>query len=98
MKNKVKFLLDANVFIEAYRRYYSFDIAPSFWELLEKFAESGKIISIDRIGNELKKGNNDDPLRNWAITNFDQWFMSTDDQNVFSAYRIIIEWVKASAI
>lgn len=94
MKNKVKFLLDTNVFIEAYRRYYSFDIAPSFWELLEKFAESGKIISIDRIGNELKKGNNDDPLRNWAITNFDQWFMSTDDQNVFSAYRIIIEWVQ----
>lgn len=41
-ENKVKFLLDANVFIEAYRRYYSFDIAPSFWELLEKFAKNEK--------------------------------------------------------
>ena len=24
-------LLDANVFIEAAKRYYAFDLAPSFW-------------------------------------------------------------------
>jgi hypothetical protein len=29
-----KYLLDSNVFIEAYRRYYSFDICPGFWDCL----------------------------------------------------------------
>lgn len=30
----MKYCLDANVFIEAHRRYYSFDIALPFWEAL----------------------------------------------------------------
>lgn len=29
-----KFVLDVNVFMEAHQRYYSFDIVPSFWDLL----------------------------------------------------------------
>ena len=29
------YLLDTNVFIEAKNRYYSFDLAPGFWEWLE---------------------------------------------------------------
>ena len=28
------YLLDANVFIEAAKGYYAFDIAPRFWEAL----------------------------------------------------------------
>jgi len=28
------YVLDANVFIEAARRYYAFDIAPKFWDTL----------------------------------------------------------------
>lgn len=32
-----KYILDANVFIEAHRRYYSFDIAPSFWNFHKYF-------------------------------------------------------------
>jgi hypothetical protein len=28
------FVLDANVFIEAHRRYYAFDIAPLFWTMV----------------------------------------------------------------
>ena len=28
------YLLDANVFMEAHRRYYAFDLCPGFWECL----------------------------------------------------------------
>lgn len=28
------YLLDANVLMEAARRYYAFDIAPGFWQAL----------------------------------------------------------------
>ena len=43
------YVLDANVFIEAARRYYAFDLAPKFWESLVLHAADGRIQSIDRI-------------------------------------------------
>jgi len=36
-----EYVLDANVFIEAARRYYAFDIAPPFWESLVQHAANG---------------------------------------------------------
>jgi len=50
------FLLDANIFIEAHRRYYAFDIAPPFWMALINHAKNGRLLSIDRVEIELKRG------------------------------------------
>jgi len=36
------FLLDANVFIEAHRRYYSFDICPGGGWLVDLFRKSAR--------------------------------------------------------
>ena len=41
MSSKTVFLLDTNVLVEAYKRYYSFDIAPSFWAATKLSAEAG---------------------------------------------------------
>lgn len=30
-----KYLLDSNVFLQAYLVYYGFDIAPGYWDWLE---------------------------------------------------------------
>lgn len=46
------YLLDTNVFIEAARRYYSFDIAPAFWTALLYYAEKGNLHSIDKVKDE----------------------------------------------
>ncbi|WP_449355241.1 DUF4411 family protein [Virgibacillus natechei] len=97
MNTNSKFLLDANVFIEAYQRYYAFDIAPSFWRILNQLAEDGKVISIDRIKQELMKGDEEDPLCLWARSEFESWFMSTDDSRVFVSYTEIINWVQGQA-
>lgn len=68
MDREETYLLDANVFIEAARRYYAFDIAPPFWEALLEFAEKGKLISIDRVKNELLRGK--DELSTWVKRSF----------------------------
>ena len=43
------YLLDTNVFIEAAKHYYAFDLVGSFWkELVSKAEEEGCIESIDQ--------------------------------------------------
>jgi hypothetical protein len=85
------YLLDANVFIEASLRYYAFDIAPPFWENLIRYANDGLVQSIDMIKLEIDKGKG--PLANWLNNEFDFAFMSTDDNDVISAYSDIMNWV-----
>lgn len=50
-----KYALDANVFIDAARRYYAFDLAPGFWSGLVAHARTGEIRSIDRVRQELDR-------------------------------------------
>lgn len=86
----VRYVLDANVFIEARRRYYAFDIAPSFWQALIQQARNSLVLSIDRVKMEIDKGKDD--LTNWANSDFHSWFSSTGDSDVIDAYTKIIQW------
>lgn len=85
------FLLDANVFMEASRRYYAFDLAPKFWNSLVVHAGEKRIESIDRIKLELDRGK--DNLATWANGHFHSAFASTDDVDVVESYRKIMVWV-----
>jgi len=93
------YVLDANVFITAHRTYYSFDIAPGFWKALLKYAESGNIISIDKVENELYKGHDPknskmpDKLAIWAKEKFKPYFKSTATEDVIKEYKEIVQWV-----
>jgi predicted nucleic acid-binding protein len=89
---KMIFVVDANIFIDAYKRYYSFDIAPSFWSAVRKKAEAGQVVSIDHIFNEINRFGNEDELKIWANDEFSEWFTSTDSEDVFKAYREVIGW------
>ncbi|MGI6362191.1 MAG: DUF4411 family protein [Bacillota bacterium] len=62
------YLLDANVFITAFKSYYAFDIAPGFWNSLIRLAQAGRVKSIDRVYNEL--GRVEDELFAWARSSF----------------------------
>lgn len=86
------YLLDANVFIEAARRYYAFDVVPSFWNVLIKLAKEGKVESIDRVKEELLRGK--DNLADWIRKHFSEAFASTDNEQVIDCYREIISWAK----
>ncbi|MEI6315652.1 MAG: DUF4411 family protein [Syntrophus sp. (in: bacteria)] len=86
------FLLDANVFIEAAKRYYAFDIAPGYWNALIKHATNGHVRSIDKIKVEIDRVN--DELKTWVGRNYHQWFESTRQQDVIDAYAIVMVWAQ----
>lgn len=80
------------MFIEAARRYYAFDLVPAFWQALADHAATGQVRSIDRVKQELLRGN--DELAEWARTEFQNWFASTAQHDVIEAYREIMIWVQ----
>ena len=87
------YVLDANVFIEAARRYYAFDLAPVFWESILQNASNGQIYSIDRVKEELERGN--DELATWAKGDISDAFASTDQEDIISSYTTVMGWVYA---
>lgn len=90
--NNYIYVLDANVFIEASRRYYAFDIVPVFWNTLIRFSADRRISSIDRVQHELGRGN--DTLANWSEQEFNNAFLSTDEESIIESYETIINWVQ----
>jgi hypothetical protein len=85
----VGYCLDASVYIQAYRTYYAFDLAPGFWRSLKEHAERGVIISPIAVYVELAKGN--DELAKWAKENKEVVF-SEPDQRVVEALRQIVDF------
>lgn len=92
------YVLDANVFIGAYRGYYSFEVAPSFWDALVKLADDSKICSIDRIQQEIITSKDDpDQLQEWTSENFRDYFERTDALDVLQIYAEIQQWANNSS-
>ena len=86
----IRFVLDANVFIHAHRIYYAFDLVPCFWRVLVELAKKGLVASIDRVKDELLKGK--DALEEWAISEFDQRFLTTTTPEVVDSFGQLMEW------
>ena len=92
------YVLDSNVFIEAARRYYAFDLGTKFWDILLEHAGGNTIESIDRVREELNKGKGkeeqEDELARWANGSFSHAFCSTDEEDVIESYGKIMTWVQ----
>lgn len=69
----MRYLLDANVFISAKNLHYGFDFCPAFWDWLIRANSQGRVFSIERVGQELKAGN--DQLAEWAGKRGDGFFL-----------------------
>ena len=85
------FCLDANSFIEPYRRFYAFDIAPDFWNWLISKAYEGKVCSTMAVYIELKQ--KEDKLYEWASAHKNILFKEPD-QRVYRVYESIANYVK----
>jgi hypothetical protein len=87
------YLVDSDVFIQAARFYYAFDLAPSFWASLRQYAVDRRIQSIDRVKVELERGK--DELQQWVKRGgFDHGFATTETSEVVVKYREVIQWVQ----
>jgi hypothetical protein len=87
--------LDANVFIEAAKRYYAFDIVPAFWQKIEELAGQGRVCSVDRVRDELMRGK--DQLARWAKNDVAGVFLPTSASEVIAQYRAVMAWVNPLA-
>lgn len=85
------FLVDTNILVEAYRRYYAFDLVPSFWEFLDRNFGTGSLVSIKPVLDELKEGN--DALTEWA-KNRSRFFRDIADGATIQAMGEIADWVR----
>lgn len=92
MADKEKYILDANVFIEAKRRYYAFNLCPGFWDSLLHHNSMGNLESIDYVKKELLEGKDD--LATWS-KKIPSLFASTDNKFVLTDYGAIIQWTQS---
>lgn len=51
-----KFLIDSNSFMTSYRQYYAFDLVPTYWKELAKRLDTGRMILLDMVKDEIDKG------------------------------------------
>ena len=58
-----KYCLDANILIEAWQKYYSPNICPSYWDVLNTFGEQDKIFLPEQVYDEIVR--TDDDLSSW---------------------------------
>lgn len=84
------YLLDANVFMQAKNLHYGFDFCPAFWDWLIREHSTGKVISIEMVGDELTAGT--DALADWAAERGRTFFVPPDPP-VEPALRQVSAWV-----
>lgn len=88
----MKYLMDANTYIEAKNKYYGMDFCPGYWDwLIDQFA-MGNVASIDFVGKELEKGN--DKLREWCRSHRDH-FIESNDLDTQAEYYEVVNFVMA---
>jgi hypothetical protein len=82
MSSQTLYLLDANVLITAAREFYNFDFGNNFWDFLVRKAKDNIIKSIDKVYDEIMRGN--DRLKEWAKTDFFEHFLDTKEAEVLN--------------
>ena len=87
----MKYILDANVLIEAKNRYYGFDICPGFWNWLDQQFAAGTIVSTVAIRDELLEHGDD--LTEWAKSRSD--FFPVLDADSLPHLQTLAVWVRA---
>ena len=84
------YLLDANTLIEAKNRYYGMHICPGYWAWVLHTHGQGVLASIESVGDELKRGN--DELALWAKQN-KALFLAVSDEATQTAFTQVAEHV-----
>ena len=94
MADKLKYIIDTSSLTQAYRTYYSFDIAPSFWNFLETQFQNGIITSNDKVFDEIKLGK--DKLYDWMkVQNIKTMLINTKSEiGLIAHYAHLMQWAE----
>jgi hypothetical protein len=85
------YVVDSNFFIEAHRFTYPLDIATGFWNKVKELAHAGRIVSIDKVKQELYDKN--DELEEWCRANLPQDFFKSTAE-VMPQYAQVAAWLR----
>jgi hypothetical protein len=88
---------DSSAFIQPHRRYYPFDVFPSFWRHLERLIAEGSILATEIVRDELEQ--KDDELTAWA-KNQNGLFVPVDQEQQLAVTAIVNrfpKWVDADS-
>jgi predicted nucleic acid-binding protein len=89
-----RYVLDANAFIQAKRRFYGFAFCPGYWRALKWHQQQGRLCSIDRVRDELVRGGDD--LADWVQQEFGEAaFADASTGAVSGTYAQMLAWVMA---
>jgi hypothetical protein len=81
-----RYLLDANVFIQAKNLHYGLDFCPAFWDWLVDRNRAGQVASVEKVDDEIQAG--DDELSIWAKATGNAFFLRPDDAVVPALTRV----------
>jgi hypothetical protein len=88
-----RYLVDANVFIQAKNFHYRFEFCQGFWQWLADGHDAGLLFSTAKVLQELNDGNDDDQIKLWANQLPNSFFVpDTHDVLVMQAYAQVMTW------
>ena len=92
-----KYLIDANVFIQAKSLHYRFEFCEGFWGFLLNAHHAGLIFSTQKVKDELLQGNDEDLVKKWVLKLPSSFFIPDDkDVKVMRQYAQLMNWAMAS--
>ena len=77
----------------AHHDYYARDLCPGFWECLEHYSRDGRLLSIDRVRNEIRSPKD---LVKWVKQAPSELFASSAQQQVVDAFSGMQQWVQGN--
>jgi hypothetical protein len=83
------YLLDADVFIQAKNLHYGLDFCPAFWEWLTRESSAGRVLSIEKVYDELQAVQDD--LSVWASARGDAFFRKPET-TLLAGLRTVSAW------
>lgn len=88
------YIVDSNFFIQAHRSSYPFDVAESFWTKFKELACSGRIVSIDKVKEEIYSS--EDDLKVWCEGNLPENFFLDFTSEALQKYQEVCNWAQAN--
>jgi hypothetical protein len=73
------YLIDTNVLITAKNFHYGFDFCPAFWRWLVEQHALGRVLSVTRVRDEIRQGN--DELSEWVAALPDEFFVAPAEES-----------------
>jgi hypothetical protein len=93
-QNNEVFIIDSNALITPYKFYYSFEIAPQFWDTIANHITLKNIAILDKVFDEISSKN--DPLGQWIKNIVDLKQINYRDSEIIGNYGKIMNYISAS--